>query len=189
MKFQVLSFGDETGFVGNEGTAIPRRTSETSSVGSCGQVPNTGGPKYLELQHAPPGISTKTQSAAILPADFWPVNFSSLKLLKGISFKSYQETEPCCPGNSCARSKARTEQSCLGCQPVTRLDPVSCSSPTGTCKSPIELSLHCIVPETGVEYLCLEIDFVLCNEPIPLPTPFPTATPVPTPTRRPRPAR
>jgi hypothetical protein len=92
LKFQMLSFGDGTGFIGTEGTAIPRRTSETSSAGRCDRMPNKSGLKFLELQHAPPGISTKPPSAVNLPADFWSVNFSSFQLLKAVSFKPYQET-------------------------------------------------------------------------------------------------
>jgi hypothetical protein len=35
LKFQMLSFGEGTGFVGNEGLALPQAPNATSSVGHC----------------------------------------------------------------------------------------------------------------------------------------------------------
>src|SRR5215213_3127265 len=91
LKFQMLSFGDGTGFVGNEGLAIPQPPNGTAGVGRCEPESNKSGLKRLELQHAPPDILTETRSIDILPASFSPVNFLLPKLPKPVSSKSSQQ--------------------------------------------------------------------------------------------------
>jgi hypothetical protein len=127
LKFQMLSFGDGTGFQDNTGSAFPPAQSRTAGVGRCEPESNKRGRKELELQHAPPDIRTETRSIDILPASFLPVKFLSPKLPKAVSSKSSQQTQPCCPGFGCFRSKSHLEESCLGCEAVTRLDASSCS--------------------------------------------------------------
>ena len=181
LKFQMLSFGDGTGFVGNEGLAIPQAPNGTAGVGRCEPESNKSDHKALELQHAPPNALTETRSMNILPASLLPVNFLSPKLSKLVSSNSSQETQPCCPGFGCFRSKSHLEESCLGCNAVTRLDAASCADLSASCLLPTYSSIRCIVPETGFEYLCLEIDFVPCGGTTPTPSPSPTQSPSSTP--------
>lgn len=159
LKFQMLSFGDGTGFDGNTGSAFPPMQSGNSGVGRCGPEPNKSSRKEFELQHAPPNIKTEKRSTIILPASFLPVNFLPSELSNLYSFYLYQETQPCCSGNGCSRSRVRFEESCLGCEAVTRLDPASCSDSSASCRLPSYSSISCIVPETGFEYFCLEISY------------------------------
>jgi hypothetical protein len=59
---------------------------------------------------------------------------------------------------------------------VTRLDASSCSDLLASCNLPTYSSIRCIVPETGFEYLCLEIDFVPCGGTTPTPNPSPSSS-------------
>jgi hypothetical protein len=77
LKFQMLSFGDGTGFQDNTGSAFPPAQSRTAGVSRCEPEFSKSDSRFLELQHAPPDIRTKTRSINILPASFWPVNFLS----------------------------------------------------------------------------------------------------------------
>lgn len=52
LYFQILSFGDATGFVGNNGLAVPRPPNERSSLERCEPEPYLSGPGGMEGQHA-----------------------------------------------------------------------------------------------------------------------------------------
>jgi hypothetical protein len=187
LHFQILSFGDGTGFLGTSGTPFPYAPKERSSLGRCEPGPNKGDPEAIELQHAPLGGQPKTPLMDILPASFLPVNFLSPELSKPDYLKPNPQPQTCCPSDQCLRSKARTETSCLGCPPVDRLDAKPCSDPSGNCLLPTYGSITCIIPDTGKEYLCLQVDYDLCGGTAPTPTPFPTATTEPTATPEPTP--
>lgn len=105
LKFQMLSFGDGTGFQDNTGSAFPPTQSRTTGAGRCEPELSKSDSRFLELQHAPPNMRAETRSINILPASFLPVNFLSPKLPKPVSSKSSQQTQPCCPGFGCTRVK------------------------------------------------------------------------------------
>jgi hypothetical protein len=120
--------------------------------------------------------------ASLLPVIFLPIEFSHTR-----SLRLKPQPQTCCPGNNCFRARPFAEQSCLGCQPVTRLEAKSCSDPAGSCLLPTYSSISCIIPETGQPYLCLEVNYTPCGGPVPTPTPFPTPEPEPTATPKPTP--
>jgi hypothetical protein len=70
LHFQVLSFGDGTGFVSTSGIPIPNPSNKKSSLDRCGPRPNFGDPGGMRLQQ----VSWRSQpivfSTDVLPASF-----------------------------------------------------------------------------------------------------------------------
>jgi hypothetical protein len=78
LHFQLLSFGDGTGFWGNEGMAVPHPPNTKAGSGSCKPKPNLGDTGFLESQHAPrrnPPLRFKSDE---LPVESLLANFLSL---------------------------------------------------------------------------------------------------------------
>lgn len=98
VKFEVLSFGDGTGLVGEDGEAIPRAPHERSGLNSCGEEPNKRGPLATGLGTAPPGNNSELPRSDFLPASFLPVNF-----LESASVFSKRIAIPtdCCSSGGC----------------------------------------------------------------------------------------
>ena len=75
LAFQILSFGDGTGFWGNEGLAVPRAPDESSSMNRQERKSDKTASKPSERQHAPPDCRFQRLSMTDLPARILPVNF------------------------------------------------------------------------------------------------------------------
>ncbi|MDT4951968.1 MAG: hypothetical protein QOJ02_106 [Acidobacteriota bacterium] len=77
LHFQILSFGDGTGFVGNDGIAIPHAPNERSSLDRCEPEPNlidSGGMKVQQVSWRSQPIRYSIDD---LPAKFLLANFLS----------------------------------------------------------------------------------------------------------------
>ncbi|HEX8844398.1 MAG TPA: hypothetical protein VF791_07130 [Pyrinomonadaceae bacterium] len=74
-RFQILSFGDGTGFESTGGLPVPEPPKERSSLGRCEQEQNKGAPKAIEGRRTISGNWPATFSADILPASFLLANF------------------------------------------------------------------------------------------------------------------
>ncbi len=77
LQFQILSFGDGTGYAGSEGVPLPRRNT-TPNVGKCGDDPR----KEEKQRDVGWGVGSSSVSTgriinSYLPATFLPVNFLS----------------------------------------------------------------------------------------------------------------
>jgi hypothetical protein len=175
LRFQILSFGDGTGFMRSDGIAVPHLTNERSSLDRCEPEPNlidSGGMKVQQVSWRTQPIRDSTDD---LPAKFLLANFLSTESSPPTSIKLNLQPQTCCPGNGCFRSKPFVS-SCL-CGDRDGLDSTSCSDPFGSCNLPAYTWERC-----GNGY-CLQVDSLPCGgtTPTPEPTTNPTVTPTPTP--------
>jgi hypothetical protein len=87
LHFQILSFGDGSGFWRNDGMAVPRQPNapnERSSLDRCGPEPNLSNSSG-ELQHTLRSNQLTTYSTDDLPAHFMLANFLSSEPFKPTS--------------------------------------------------------------------------------------------------------
>jgi hypothetical protein len=189
LHFRVLNFGDGTGFWTTSGIPIPEPPKEKSSMGRCEEEQNKSDPKAVEGRRRALGGWPKTFSIDTLPASFLPANFLSIELSNSFSFKADPQSQLCCSGTGCFRSKSYSEYSCYNCPPVTRLRSAFCSDQTATCAVSTENTTVCTVHEDGFDYdyICTEYLPSSCGGTVPTPTPYPTPTPTPTATPTPTP--
>ncbi len=108
-KFQVISFGDGTGFVGPEGGPIPEK-KERSSNGRCG-----GGDEVAEAavsSNSPPRHFT---DSVYLPTTYLspPVSFMTAAFVAGNSSpEPSAKRDVCCPVANCPHIKFNQDQGC-----------------------------------------------------------------------------
>ena len=130
IKFQILSFGDGTGF-GAGGIALPRNLQERSGLSRCIEQPNKRGPDLLDW---PSVRFIKTSSSINVPASTLPVNFLSGVSFGVKSFKPNPSPQDCCSGNDCTSLISHVSHVCFNCrdqkdlqQPtaVTRREPAT----------------------------------------------------------------
>jgi hypothetical protein len=175
LDFQILSFGDGTGFFRKDGIAIPQAPSAKSGLNGCEPKPNLSDSSGVQGHH-----SSRRRWPAIFPVNSLPAenllaNFLSPEASEEASLKLKSQSQLCCSGNNCFRSKPDTNNCLCG---GTRLGIVeaACSDPRGSCNS--------------VEYFydacdggyCLRVEINPCGgNTAPTPTPTPTPSPTPTP--------
>jgi hypothetical protein len=106
LKLQLLSFGDGTGFIGPEGTAVPRKDNKLTSGGACVDQLNRSGPKRSLKAHHP------QTSIVNLPATFLPVNS-----LAESSSNQHLRSDPSglLPWNDCTSLTPHFENVCVNC--------------------------------------------------------------------------
>lgn len=104
-KFQVLSFGDGTGFESTGGIPFPEPRKEKSSLDRCEQEQNKSGPQATVGRRPVLGSWPATYSTDILPASFLLANFlSSHAPSKPVSLK--MNPQSCCSGDNCGYVKS-----------------------------------------------------------------------------------
>ncbi len=174
LKFQMLSFGDGTGFLGSHGAAIPR---SSGTLPSGARQQNRGDPCSGN------SASSIPSNATFSPAMFFPVNF----LFLGIPMSGFlDDTQPCCAPDDCFQAKANFERVCLNCAPQRRITATFCSDLSATCLSPTFRERICLL-DNGEPFSCQVIDVTACGESAPSPSPTPSPSPSPTPTPTPCP--
>jgi hypothetical protein len=172
-KFVLMNFGDGTGFVGTDGTAIPEKR-ERSSNGRCGE--GKEGTETAVASNSPPRYFT---DSAYLPTTYLspPVSFMTAAF-----FVSDSSPEPsakrdvCCPVANCTRIKINQDQGCPCGGLRNIVESASCSDSRGSCSTIIYEKKTCFV--NGFEFNCEEsFPGPPCGSPTPEPTPTPTPTP------------
>lgn len=156
LKFQILSFGDGTGFWGNEGLSVPHAPNEKSSTGRCLDKSNKGDPPALKWRRTSPSHQSVTLIDR-LPVESSPAIFLSTALSHPISLKAGSLPDFCCPGTDCFYSKPYLEYSCYNCGIQERLMGAFCSDPIASCRLVSYTSDLCTIPETGETYLSLKL--------------------------------
>ncbi len=173
LRFQALSFGDGTGFVGRNGMTVPRPPNESSSLDGCKPEPSLNDSSGIKV----PQVSWRNQPAIFstkdLPATFLLANFLFLESSQPIILKTNPQSGLCCPGNQCFRSRPYGTD-CI-CGGTDALEAATCSDPFGGCWLPEYTWIPC-----GAGY-CLQTDFAPCGGTTPTPEPTATTTPTPTP--------
>jgi hypothetical protein len=116
--FQILNFGNQTGFVGQDGQAVPR---SAEALGRC-QPPLEPSATKDSWQSLSGGLDK--------PASMVPVNF-----LSGGEAKAIPEVvSDCCQSvPDCDYMLVEFANWCVNCPPQNRIYNVSCSYPFATC--------------------------------------------------------
>lgn len=105
LHFQLLSFGDGTGFWGNEGMAVPRPPDTKSSLDGCKPETNLNDSSGMSFQKVSWRSQRTTFSTDDLPAESLLANFLSLDSSMPIPLKPNPQSQLCCSGDGCFRSK------------------------------------------------------------------------------------
>lgn len=137
LLFQILNFGDGTGFVGTNGLALPRAPDAKSGLDHCN--PGLRDSSGLKSQHASRRRWPQILPTDDLPASFLLANFLVSEALVPTSLNLKPQSQLCCLGNDndCFRSKT-IRNNCL-CDPDGKpaITGTSCSDPFGARWSPI----------------------------------------------------
>jgi hypothetical protein len=168
LHFQILSFGDGTGFMSTSGIPIPNPSNQRSILDRCGPelyLIDSGGVKVQQTRY----------SIDDLPAKLLLANFLSAEASKPTLLKLNLEPQTCCPGNGCFRSKAYLRDCFCDPEGKDALMGTSCSDPFGGCWLPTYKYTPC------GDGNCLETIIDSCGgtTPTPEPTTNPTVTPTP----------
>lgn len=109
VRLEGLSFGDGTGYGGEDGVALPRKP-EQSNLDRCIPQKNKSRPQSLEWLANARQRKANRSSSVDLPAMFLPVSFLSADVSKLISPKP--EPTDCCPGANCVSLINHVEHTC-----------------------------------------------------------------------------
>jgi hypothetical protein len=173
--FQVLNFGDGTGFRAPSGVPFDihkRRREIERGNGAAAISPNK-----------PPSRSSlnlPSESTLFLPAKFSPVKFYPASVPAFAATASSGDI--CCPGSSCQSLRYETVYCCAEIQKAVNSP---CSDTNGYCTNYTTQDVSCN-DEFGT-YCIEDILGDPCPPPGATPTPTPNATPTPTPSPTPSP--
>ena len=115
LRLEGLSFGDGTGFAGEDGIAVPRKLTERSSLNRCLPQQNDSRTRALERLDSLRLRRSNPALAENLPASFLPVNFLGTDLLRATLFNADPEPDDCCPGANCTSLINHVEHPCVNC--------------------------------------------------------------------------
>ena len=173
LNFQILSFGDGTGYAGTDGQALPQ-PKKAPGVSECLDPTRAGRPR--DVGWLPK--STDINNDTYLPATFLPVNFLSASLKPTLS--------DCCEDSDCEYIEFVTANVCLNCPPQNRISNVSCGFAFGFCRRPVFRTIECTLAD-GKTFVCQVIDLLPCDLPLPSPSPTPSPSTSPSPSPSPCP--
>lgn len=94
LSFQILSFGDGTGFAGTTGVAMPRAPRTKSSMNRCDPEPSPSDSSGLQSQQAPWRRWPAIFQTDVLPARFLLANFLSTESSEQASVKLSPRHKP-----------------------------------------------------------------------------------------------
>ena len=163
LDFQLLSFGDGTGFAGTNGVAMPRAPRAKSSLSRCEPEPSLNDSSGTRGQHASrlrwPAIFPKDD----LPASFLLANFLSTEVSEQASLNLKPQSQLCCSGNGCFQGTLIWDD-CF-CEPTQRIGITTtfCSDPWGSCWS------NTFTFEDCGDGVCRTAHPTACGEPDPEP--------------------
>jgi hypothetical protein len=118
VKLEGLSFGDGTGYMGNDGILVPRKPSEQSNLSRCAPQQAREGPKLADWRVAIRDYRAPT--AKNIPAIFLPVNFFVANIPQPKLLDPQPVFDNCCP-TGCTSLITRREKACYNCPEQTRL--------------------------------------------------------------------
>jgi hypothetical protein len=187
LHFQVLNFGDGTGFIRSDGVPVPTTPPGRARVDRCGQPSNKSDPKLPALEERLLALNYPfdQSSSDRLLAKSLPANFLSTDSSIPFSIMSNSQPDICCPGTSCSFLKPYFNP-CY-CEDSEQVDSPSCSDPFGTCGTTSPRTKRCWDDYFNVWLYCQESIFFPCTTATPTPTPTPTPSPVASPSPIPTP--
>lgn len=187
LSFQLINFGDGTGFQGTTAAPWPRKKA---ALGGCGPAPN-------------PSLTVATQGSPTKPtlgmskwriggelANSLPARFSySSNLLFLSPVESTVEPDGCCPSGCSWLQGYEDPDTCYGlyCESIPRHRALQCSDSRGSCNTVRIFYQPCHVEEGDYWHNCPWSQLTSCGGPTPTPNPSPTPTPEPSPTPTPTP--
>ena len=124
--FEILSFGDGTGFAGTDGIALPHKIDQAK------QCP---GPDSRGKPESTVDVTIKSSEQ---PASFLPVKFlsgdSDVPAVLKLSESTRTTPDSCCTGWDCEYIIFNTANICLNCTAQTQIEDVFCSYEFGFCR-------------------------------------------------------
>ncbi len=182
VTFQILSFGDATGYFGTGATPIPSTPPE-EELGVC--LPASQRDAF-GWQRAPPGSQLSKQVAFNLPAALEPVKFLGGED-SDVPASNLFPIQTCCSGSNCAILKPSTGNVCVNCPIQNRPGITTCDDPAKVCGTTVSDYIECFLPK-GQTYECQTIQVLSCGaSPTPSPSPSPSSSPSPSPSPTPTP--
>jgi hypothetical protein len=177
LQFEILSYGDGTGFVGTGGMMVPNPQSSNSKC----DTQRKDGAAFKGTQETLPDRprATQFQFVSFLPANFLPVNFSVAGLSEPSSGAPSIQSGICCPSTSCFYLKLTLGGNCF-CEdelgdPPLEANSTACGTSGGSCGTQGVQQFIC----SDNEHACTTYFINSCIAPPPTPTPTPTPTPKP----------
>lgn len=185
VKFQFLSFGDGTGYIGTTAAPLPRKTPEDRGSAACQPSFRTDAFVWKDI---PPGSPFSRLLAVNLPARIVPVNFFGAYEVETNTSNS-PLIQSCCEPPDCSMLTRSLDRTCVNCPPQNRVGPALCNTPGASCLETDFGDFLCFMPPYDVEpFSCQVIEITACGtSPSPSPSPTPTPSPSPTPTPTPCP--
>jgi hypothetical protein len=135
LQFEILSYGDGTGFIGTGGVMVPN--SQTSNS-QCGDQRKNGAVLGAMPETLPDRPRAKQfQFGSFLPANFLPVNFSEADLSELSPRTPSIQSGICCPSTSCFYLKLTLRSNCF-CEdelddPPLEANSTACGTSGGSC--------------------------------------------------------
>ncbi len=180
IMFQSLSFGDGTGYSGEDGQRIPNKVLEQSQTHFYDRETNDR--RNWRSDRLSPSSTSLIGNQ--LPAAFLPVLFLPASLATRDASRDSEPDECCGPG--CTFMIDHLQHACVNCPDQNRPSNTYCGDPAGACYAPVYDSIECYIPKNPEPYLCQTILMLSCGgssqTPSPSPSPSPTSTPIQTPT-------
>ena len=179
LQFEILSYGDGTGFVGTGGETVPNPQYSNSKCETKKKMAPSSEPTQETLMDPP--RATQIQPVSFLPANFLPVNFSAAYLIESPPNMVSIQSGICCPSTSCFYLKLTLGGNCF-CEdelddPPLEANSAACGTQGGSCGTQGVRQFIC----SDKEHTCTTYFIKSCIVPPPTPTPTPTLTPTPCP--------
>src|ERR1044072_3195577 len=176
--FQLINFGDGTGFMGTDGGAIPEK-KERGANAPCARGDSAG--EAASVKGAPRDYFPEIASLApFLPR---PVSMTPAFFMPEGSLPEPGAAQDLCCASGCSRLRLAQDQGCP-CPGVTRdiVQHTSCSDSAGRCGT-VEFRRMPTCIADGIEYYCEGsiINPTCAATPTPTPTPCTPTTPQPAP--------
>lgn len=176
IRFQVINFGDGTGFMGMDGVSVPQ--PKNSSCLEQKELPRDGPTLSAQTEQSRLFFQSLRYSDTELPATALRVIFSSSL---SNTFSDFGEPQPdvCCPGTpgNCWHNKPHIIT--CQCGVVLTVESAACTDPYGGCTIPEQEHIECSDESGG--WLACDYDVIggSCASPTPTPTPTPSPSPSP----------
>ncbi|MCA1567837.1 MAG: hypothetical protein LC803_19760 [Acidobacteria bacterium] len=159
IRFEILSFGNNTGFMGRDGGFVPRLRASNAPCrdGGNGRAPDLTAQAIWSKRSA----ETTTQIGfSPLPVSHLPAAFLAVRMKEAISNVTAPQSGVCCPGTSCSYLEEFQDQGNCFCGVPTETVSTACSNPFGRCGTQQVEQFLC--PDN--EHTCTNSFFMPCGE-------------------------
>jgi hypothetical protein len=159
IRFEMLSFGNNTGFMGRDGGFVPR---PRATNGPCRDDGNGRAPDLTAQdiwQKRSPKATTQIRFSP-LPVSYLPATFLAVRMNEAIASAAAPQSGICCPGTSCFYLREFEGQGNCFCGEATETNAVPCSDSFGRCGTQHPEQFIC--PDN--EHTCTNFFLIPCGE-------------------------